>query len=465
MPRLTKRWLDAWRPEPGRDAIEWDDQVPGFGIRAYPGSARRAWLIQYRAGRATRRHVLGPVGALTPDQARRLAREKLAAVAAGHDPSAERRANRQAETVGALCDRYLDLHAKPRKRSWRDDQQRIEAYLKPRLGSVRARDVTRADARALHRWIGQTVSGFVANRTLALFSHLFNWGEREGFLPEGHPNPARGIDRYPERPRDRWLGPEEVGRDGARERAERPREGVLLALLLGTRKRELLHARWCDVDEDRWTLRLPETKSGRAHELPLGRQARGLLEALPRPEGNPHLFPGCVDGAPLSVAAIDQAWRRIRLAAGVPDARLHDLRRTLGSWVVQQTGSLALTGALLGHSDPRVTAAHYARFADGNRRSALDAHGEAVLAASGVQSAMMLAGLPVGNVTQPDSIPSESNPSSPATQASFDARLEVRKVSRRGRTLVDLPSSSRVARRADRSATPEGVQEASRSAR
>lgn len=468
MPRLTKRWLDAWRPEPGRDAIEWDDQVPGFGIRAYPGSARRAWLIQYRAGRATRRHVLGPAGALTPDQARRLAREKLAAVAAGHDPSAERRASRQAETVASLCDRYLELHAKPRKRSWRDDQQRIDAYLKPRLGSVRARDVTRADARALHRWIGQTVSGFVANRTLALFSHLFNWGEREGFLPEGHPNPARGIDRYPERPRDRWLGPDEVGRV-ARALANEPNVHVrvyfLLALLLGTRKRELLHARWCDVDEDRWTLRLPETKSGRAHELPLGRQARGLLEALPRAGTNLFLFPGCVSGAPLSVAAIDQAWRRIRLAAGVEDARLHDLRRTLGSWVVQQTGSLALTGALLGHSDPRVTAAHYARFADGNRRSALDAHGEAVLAASGVQSAMMLAGLPVGDVTQPDSIPSESSPSSPATQASFDARLEVRKVSRRGRTLVDLPSSSRVARRADRSATPEGVQEASRSAR
>lgn len=406
MPRLTKRWLDAWRPEPGRDAIEWDDQVPGFGIRAYPGSARRAWLIQYRAGRATRRHVLGPVGALTPDQARRLAREKLAAVAAGHDPSAERRANRQAETVGSLCDRYLDLHAKPRKRSWRDDQQRIEAYLKPRLGSVRARDVTRADARALHRWIGQTVSRFVANRTLALFSHLFNWGEREGFLPEGHPNPARGIERFPERPRERWLGPDEVGRV-ARALASEPNVHVrvyfLLALLLGTRKRELLHAQWRDLDEARWTLRLPETKSGRAHELPLGQQARGLLEALPRPEGNPHLFPGCVDGAPLSVAAIDQAWRRIRLAAGVPDARLHDLRRTLGSWVVQQTGSLALTGALLGHSDPRVTAAHYARFADESRRSALDAHGAAVLAAAGAGSAMSLAGLARETEAAPES--------------------------------------------------------------
>jgi integrase len=398
VPKLTKRWIDAWCPDPGRDVIEWDDQVPGFGVRAYPGSTRRSWLIQFRVGRATRRHVLGPVRTLTPDQARKLAREKLAAVARGHDPSAERRADRRAETVASLCDRYLELHAKPRKRSWRDDKQRIETYLKPRIGSMRARDATRADARALHRWIGEHASPFVANRTLALVSHLFNWGEREGFLPEGHPNPTRGIERYDERPRDRWLGPEEVGRVVkalGSERNPHVRAYFLLALLLGTRKRELLGARWEDVDEARWTLRLPKTKSGRAHELPLGRQARELLLALPRVDANPYVFPGSVSGAPLSVAAIDQAWRRVRAVAAVPDARLHDLRRTLGSWVVQQTGSLALAGALLGHSDPRITATHYARFADASRRSALDAHGEAVLAAAGARSATSVAGLAV----------------------------------------------------------------------
>jgi integrase len=388
--------VTRWRPAPGQDVIAWDDQVPGFGLRAYPNSPRRSWLIQFRVGRATRRHVLGSVGQLTPDQARKLAREKMAAVAAGHDPSAERRADRAAATVASLCDRYLELHARPRKRSWRDDEQRINAYLKPRLGPLRARDVTRAELRALHRWIGETSGRFAANRTLALVSHLYNWGEREGFLPEGHPNPARGVDRFAERPRERWLAPDEVGRvvtSLASEGNPHIRAYFVLALLLGTRKRELLRARWDDVDATRWTLRLPETKSGRTHELPLGRQARELVAALPRVAGNPHVFPGNVAGAPLSVAAIDQAWRRIRIAAGVPDARLHDLRRTLGSWVVQQTGSLALVGALLGHTDPRITAAHYARFADGSRRVALEAHGDAVLEAAGGRSAAAIVGL------------------------------------------------------------------------
>lgn len=398
MPRLTKRWLDAWSPVSDRDVIEWDDQLPGFGVRSYPGSTRRSWLVQYRVGKATRRHVLGPVGALTPDQARKLAREKFAAIAAGADPSSERRADRMADTVASLCDRYLELHARPRKRSWKDDEQRVETYVKPHLGTVRARDVTRADVRALHRWIGENASHFVANRTVALVSHLFNWGEREGLLPEGHPNPVRGIERYHEQPRDRWLGPKEVGRVVKAlvgEKNPHVRAYFILALLLGTRKRELLRARWDDIDDSRWVLKLPETKSGRTHDLPLARQVREILSFVPRTSGNPHIFPGSVNGAALSVAAIDQAWRRIRRSAGVEDARLHDLRRTLGSWVVQGTGSLALAGSLLGHSDPRVTAAHYSRFADANRRSALDAHAEAVLDAAGARSASSAAGLSV----------------------------------------------------------------------
>jgi len=157
------------------------------------------------------------------------------------------------------------------------------------------------------------------------------------------------------------------------------------ALLLGTRKRELLQIRGSDIDAERWTVRLANTKNGRPHELPLARQAQEILNALPRERGNSHVFPGRFEGESLSVPTIDQAWRRVRIAAGVPDVRLHDLRRTLGSWVVQQAGSLALVGALLNHSDPRVTAEHYARFADAHRRTALDAPGDAVMNAAGVQ--------------------------------------------------------------------------------
>jgi integrase len=253
-----------------------------------------------------------------------------------------------------------------------------------------ASEVTRADVRALHRWIGDKGRTYAANRVVALVRHLFNWGEREGLLPEGHPNPVRGIERYREEARERFLSPDEakrvvtaIGREGN----VYLRAYFLLALLLGTRKRELLGARWEDIDEARWTLRLPETKSGRSHELPLAADAQEILRSLPRLENNPFVFPGMKEGEPLSVEAIDKAWVRIRTAAGLPDVRLHDLRRTLGAWIVQQTGSLALVGALLNHSDPRVTAAHYARFADETRRKALGEHGQTLLKLAGIESA------------------------------------------------------------------------------
>jgi len=104
VPRLTKRWIDSWAPTPGSEAIAWDDRMPGFGVRAYP-SGRRAWLVQYRVGKATRRLVLGSLGELTQEEAHKLARTQLSAVLAGRDPSAERRALRQAATVAELCDR------------------------------------------------------------------------------------------------------------------------------------------------------------------------------------------------------------------------------------------------------------------------------------------------------------------------------------------------------------------------
>lgn len=387
MPRMTKRWVDGWQPAKGSDVVVWDDRLPGFGIRSYP-SGDRAWLIQYRFARTSRRLSLGSPKELTPDQAYKLAKSQLAAVVAGHDPVVDREALRAAPTMAGLCDRYLELHAKPRKRSWRDDQQRINSFVKPRLGRMLAREVKRVDVRGLHRWIGSTSGRYAANRTLALVSHLFSWGEREGLLPEGHPNPARGVERFDEHARDRWLTPAEVGRV-VKALADEPNAYVrayfLLALLLGTRKRELLNVRWSDLDRSRWTLRLPETKSGRPHEIPIGAQARAIFESLPRQREAVHVFVGRAPGQPLSVPTIDQAWRRLRDAAEIGDARLHDLRRTLGSWIVQQTGSLALVGALLNHSDPRVTAAHYARFADADRRSALDAHGEAILNAARIE--------------------------------------------------------------------------------
>jgi integrase len=317
---------------------------------------------------------------LTVEQARRKALALLAEVLEGADPSGARR---QARTFAELAETYLEQHSAPRKRSARDDVQRIRDYLIPAWGPRSATAVSRADVAELHREIGDRGT-YVANRVLALVSHLFAWGEKVGLLPESHPNPVRGISRFRERPRDRWLGRDEVRRllkALEKEPSVHIRAFFWLLLLTGCRKRELLELRWEDVDLEQGVARLPETKAGRVHHVPLSAQAILLFRSLPRESGNPHVFPGRIAGAPL--VNVEKSWRRIRDDAGLGDVRLHDLRRTVGSWLVQDGASLPLVGAVLNHSNPSTTQV-YAHLAEPNRRLALERLGDAITAAVSV---------------------------------------------------------------------------------
>src|SRR5471030_1047253 len=154
MPKLTKRFIDRVKAGP-RDVVLWDDDLERFGLRVKPSGAM-AYVIQYRnsAGR-TRKLALGKVGVVTPDEARRRAKIELGRVADGQDPSAVRIAGREGLTVSALCDEYLKavekglvLGKRGRAKSASTiitDKGRIEGHIKPLLGSLKAKAVTRQD--------------------------------------------------------------------------------------------------------------------------------------------------------------------------------------------------------------------------------------------------------------------------------------------------------------------------------
>jgi hypothetical protein len=106
--KLTKRSIEAAELKTAEYML-WDGDLPGFGVRILP-SGRRSYLVQYRAGRRSRRVTLGPHGVLTPDQARGMAIEVLARVRAGGDPADERKKRRQALTVQELVERFDAEH-------------------------------------------------------------------------------------------------------------------------------------------------------------------------------------------------------------------------------------------------------------------------------------------------------------------------------------------------------------------
>jgi integrase len=380
---LTKRAVDSARyTGDGRaQRIVWDGELRGFGLRVQP-TGRKSWILFYRTQAGTKRLLtLGHYPGLTLDQARRVALQNLADVSKGEDPADKRRRAREAASFATLAEAFLERHSKVHKKSARDDERYINQVLIPAFGTRKAEAIQRSDLSALHRRIGAKAP-YAANRLLACASKLFAWGEDEGYLPTGYQNPTQGIKKFREEKRERWVTPEEMPKLAAAIRSEPnvyARAAVWMYLLLGARKSEMLSARWADVDLKRGVWRLPETKAGRPHYLPLAPPAVAILRELPREEGNPHVFPGQSAGCHL--VNIAKPWDRIRKAAGCEDVRLHDLRRTVGSWLAQGGASLPLIGKVLNHTTPSTTAI-YARLADESARHVLEQHAEAVLAAA-----------------------------------------------------------------------------------
>lgn len=382
--KLTKRIIDQSRYEGTKKDewdVRWDDTLQGFGVRIYP-SGRKAFMISYRIEGRKRRMQIGDYGVLTLDQARDMARVKLTSVIQGDDPLKMKAEARRGDTVGDLCEEYLERHAKEKKLSWKDDEYRINAHILQRWKNLKARSITVSDAAALHSRIGKESGKYEANRTLELISKMFERAAAWGIVPAGHPNPARKVEKFKEEKRDRWVRPEELPKLAEQINAESNvyvKAFFWMALLTGCRRSELLNATWDNVDFSRRELRIPRTKAGRVHHVPLSDPAMRFLDALPRQKDNPFIF--CGRRAGQRLVEIRKAWVRIRTGAGLPDVRLHDLRRSVGSWMVTHGENLPLVGRVLNHSNPSTTA-RYAHLAEDRVRLALENHGRRLTAAA-----------------------------------------------------------------------------------
>ncbi len=376
--KLTKRVVDALRPMPGRDVVLWDSQLPGFCVRVKP-SGVRSYAIQYR----NRRHkscrlTIGRHSVLTVEQARAEARQRLADAKRGEDPLAERESARTkakaAQTVTQLCERFLCEYAEVRKKpsSVKEDRRLIEKRIRPAMGTKRLEEITRDDVLDLHHSLRKTP--YEANRTLALLSKLLNVAELWGLRPQGS-NPCRHIERYTEKARDRFLSDEELGRLGAvLEEAEQTRThqaGVIAAIkllaLTGCRLSEILGLEWSHVDLTAGVLRLPDAKAG-ARLVPLGDAAVALLSSVDRT--GKFVVLGDKTGQPIPAPTVEDGWRRLRDKAKLENARLHDLRHTVGSLAGQQGWNAFTVKAILGHKTLAMTDRYVAHDVTPLRRAA-----------------------------------------------------------------------------------------------
>lgn len=390
--KLTKRAIDGLEPHSKPVTIR-DAELPGFSLRVYP-SGRRAFFFRYRVGGGRgskiREPRIGDFGPLTVEQARSIAKDWAAEVRRGGDPFAARNSEREAPTMAMLFDRYITDYARSRKKpaSLRNDIRMIEKELKPVFGRMRVKDVTRQQLRTYHT--GLADKPYEANRRLALLSKCFSFAADDlEWIGRGD-HPVKGIGRYKEQGRRRYLSDSEIARLGsALKRAE---DGLLtrsispyavamlrLVLLTGARHSEILTLRWDEVNFDRGCLELRDSKTGRK-EIYLPPAARDVLLMLPRVDGNPFVIVGAKAGSHL--INIKDTWTAIRSDAGLEDVRIHDLRHSFASLGVRSGMSLPLIGKLLGHKSVQTTA-RYAHLADDPMQVAVNSIGANIEAALG----------------------------------------------------------------------------------
>jgi integrase len=373
--KLTDQTVKAAKaPTNGRPTLVWDSELRGFGLRVYPTGAR-SFVYRYTSPETDRRRlvVLGEYGALTVHKARTKAERYRGRLLEGEDPAPERKPSEKPPTMKAFAGIYVDrMEQRWSEKTLQEYRRQLRKHLKPAFGPRRLDTITRADVAALLDRIAKDSGPYESNRVGALLRAMFNRAAVWGFVPEGHVNPARAIERRKETSRERWLRPDEVGKlmEAVGKAADIAfRAYVPLLLLTGMRKSELLRLRWEDIDFAAGEALLPTTKAGKAQTRQLSKPAREILRFLPREEGNPYVFTGRKKGSHRRDFRTE--WTDARTAAGLEDVTMHDLRRTAGSYMAQAGVPLQVIGSILGHQSPAITKV-YARLSEENERQALE---------------------------------------------------------------------------------------------
>jgi site-specific recombinase XerD len=216
----------------------------------------------------------------------------------------------------------------------------------------------------MQAWIDEigANSKAAANRTVDVMRAVINWGIRQELIPV-IPNPCTRVDRFRIASRERFIAPGEFTRIRAALDEEAPimRDFFWLLLLTGARKGNMLAMRWSAIDLDlaTWTIPADEHKNGKSHIVTLCELAMIILQRRKQAAGQSiWVFPGKVPGAHLQDAK--RAWERVRSRAGIEDLRIHDLRRTLASYLAMSGENQYVIAKALGHADIRSTAI-YAR--------------------------------------------------------------------------------------------------------
>lgn len=385
--RFTKAALNALTAAPdGKRSYHYDDKARGLCVLV--AAKTKTFYVLRKVRGNTERVLIGRYPDITIEQARKRAGEINSKIDAGVNPNALKRGARAELTLGDLHKLYMERHARAHNRKPSNAENNYRRYLS-HWGRRKLSSIRRGEVAALHSKLGVEIGHATANIAITLLRAIYNKAHAWELLAGG--NPTDGITKFREVARERFLLPDEMPRflTALREvKDEATRDFFLLLLMTGARRGNVQAMRWEEVNLESALWRIPDTKNGEPHTVTLSPEAvavlrkrkdsatREALAALPAPEKtvktkamsvskeheeiqiNKYVFPG--PGKTGHLEEPKRAWAGLLQRADLKGLRMHDLRRTHGSWMAAGGASLPMIGKALGHKNVSTTAI-YAR--------------------------------------------------------------------------------------------------------
>jgi len=365
------RLRNITHPDGEKRTLFYDTEQPKLALQL---TANGTKTFQFRSWDSKKERTvvkaIGKYPAVTINQARKLTAALLVDASNGIDIIERERSVRNEATLDELFAQWLK-NAKNHKKSWVDDVKRYNQHVKPTFGSKKLSWFTRDKVRDWHRQLtekvrqrkgpeGQKVkiTPTTANRVLALLKTIFNQERPD------QANPCTGVKMFKETSRDRFLQPSELKRFfeslNQEDTSEILRDYILLSLYTGARRANVLSMLWTEIDLDQKVWRIPANKSknGEAMTVPLVEEVIEIIQRRKTGAKSVFVFPGT--GKSGHYMEPKRAWTTFLKRAGLNDIRIHDLRRTLGSYQTITGASSTIVGKTLGHKSPEATAV-YAR--------------------------------------------------------------------------------------------------------
>lgn len=344
--KLDADAIKTFELPPGQtDAIFFDDDLKGFGIRLRGdgGGLHRTWIAQYRANGRTRRSKIGDVEKLNAAEARKAAKKVLAKVVLGNDPQAEKvKARLAARTLRSVADEYLEMKKfEVEKGEYRASSYRVcklyltgKAYFGP-LHTTTITEISLMDVATRLNAITRNNGSVTSGRARSALSSVFTWAMQQGLMGERPNNPVIGTKKPDDaKSRERVLADAELAAIWRGCHDDDFGRITRLLMLTACRRDEVGGLRWSEIDLEGGSLTLPaaRVKNKHAHKLPLMPMALSIIGTVPKRVGRDHLF-GDRSDVGFTHWSARKADLDARLGDKVGEWRLHDLRRTVATWM------------------------------------------------------------------------------------------------------------------------------------